>query len=206
VRTGLLLVFAILSAPELPGVATATAQSCNAPVSRAPVEATTLDPERLVGTYTLTAVSTWLAKKDTIAAGDLVLWLDTTPLPPNRPPETSGKAPISGPTYARPSLVGTTNAPLGLLSAWSSIPYDSRRPGAPGVRLIGASLALGACPESHFCDDGHRTNMVVTEVRQGQLRGYWQTEESVYGPPTVESAGWPKGYFCAIRKARPAGG
>lgn len=173
------------------------APRCQAAVSPAEVKPSTLDPTRLIGRYTLTVVSTWALRRDTIATGAMTLWLDSTP-PPVRPPST--RPLILGAEYPRPSLVGTTAAPVKLLQIWTSIDPMSRKPGGPAIRLVDSTLWFGACPEGSECEPWFRTGFVITASDSLGFRGWWEpTRHSLVEPIGAGWFGMPRGYFCAVR-------
>lgn len=161
-----------------------------------------LKPARLAGRYELTMVSTWPAREDSIATGTMDLWLDTVPATPPAVslPDTQ-RIPV--PPYPRPTLIGATSAATWRLGALSRVRPDSREPNAPGLRLIDTSLVLGACPDQLFCEERHTTDLIITRVRRSTLRGYWALRPSAYPPAGVDSAGYPRGYFCANRTGPP---
>lgn len=162
--------------------------------------------ERLAGHYKLMLVSTWPARnEDTIATGTLDLWIDSAP-PAPLPDSESQRAPSVVPPYPRPSLIGATEAPVWRLGALSRIRPDSRDPIAPGFRLIDTLLVIGACPDRVACEERHSTDLVITHLDAEEFRGRWSLRPSAYPPPGVDSAGYPKGYFCAERRRPGAPG
>jgi hypothetical protein len=161
-----------------------------------------LTPERLAGHYELTLVSTWPARsEDTVATGSLDLWIDSVP-PPPLPDSAEPRSPSIVPPYPRPSLIGATDAPVWRLGALSRIRPDSRDPVGPGFRLIDTLLVIGACPDRVACEERHSTDLVITSLSPYEVRGRWALRPSAYPPPGVDSAGYPRGYFCAARRAR----
>jgi hypothetical protein len=161
-----------------------------------------IKPARLAGRYILTMVSTWPAREDTVATGAMDLWVDTVAaVPPAVTLPDTQRIPV--PPYPRPSLIGATSAATWRLGALSRVRPDSREPNAPGLRLIDTSLVLGACPDQLFCEERHTTDLIITSVRRSRVRGYWALRPSAYPPAGVDTAGYPHGYFCAVRTGPP---
>lgn len=149
-------------------------------------------------------VSTWPARsEDTIAVGGLDLWIDSTPPLPMADSAAQG-APGIVPPYPRPSLIGATDAPIWRLGAYSRIRPDSRDPVGPGFRLVDTLLVIGACPDRVACEERHSTDLVITHVDAEGFGGRWALRPSAYPPPGVDSAGYPRGYFCAERRKLPS--
>ena len=181
-----------------PGATAAQPDSCPPTAPTPAVPSAEVRPGRLAGRYTLTLVSTWPLRQDTIASGVLELWIDTLP-PPTEAPLPPGVPQIPAPPYPRPSLIGATTAPTWRLKALSRVRPDSREAGAPGLRLIDTAFVLGACPDRAYCEDRPTTDLVITVLTRSGFRGYWALRPSAYPPAGVDSAGWPRGYFCAVR-------
>ncbi len=162
-----------------------------------------IKPARLAGHYDLTLVSIWPAREDTIATGSMDLWVDTvTPSPPAVALPDTQRIPV--PPYPRPTLIGATSAATWRLGALSRVRPDSRETNAPGLRFIDTALVLGACPDQLFCEERHTTDLVITSIRRSSIRGYWALRPSAYPPAGVDSsAGYPRGYFCAVRTGPP---
>ena len=178
----------------------ASPSACGEPEDFQPLDPQALDVTALVGSYTLTVVTQWSRRTDSLVHGHMELALDSLPLPSAiAPPLAPNMQRVAEPAYGRPSLIGWTQADVRAVHVQTTADPASQVPRHPGIRLIGSALRFGACSEGAFCEDGLRTDLVITEVRAHGFAGRWRAQPDMFVPGGVQEAGWPFGYFCAER-------
>lgn len=160
------------------------------------VKPAALDPARLAGRYDLTVIATKSGRRDSMVVGEMVLSLDSTPMP-TAPP--GSRYPLLGTFYPRPSLIGMTTAPVKRVGVSTSTEPGALRPGDPGIRLVESSLRFGACPEGSTCEPWQQTDLIITQVDAQGVRGRWRMGEREDQYLRSDQPELPSGYFCAVR-------